>query len=86
MTQESGHNTTHTKDMVLTLNPIWKILADCEITLIMDKLLGLVPRFQHAVENWMWGIDGLEISANYTESSTGPTVVDHHNPAIKVVL
>ena len=34
----------------------------------------------------MRGTDGLEISTNYTKSSTGPTVVDHHNPAIKVVL
>ena len=34
----------------------------------------------------MRGIDGLEISTNYTESSTGPAMVDHHNPTIKMVL
>ena len=34
----------------------------------------------------MRGTDNLEILANYTESRIGPVVVDHHNPAIKVVL
>ena len=34
----------------------------------------------------MWGTDGLEILANYIESSIGPIMVDHHNPIIKVVL
>ena len=38
------------------------------------------------MENQIQGTEGLEISANYTESSSGPMVVDHHNPAIKVVL
>ena len=33
----------------------------------------------------MRGTDQLEISVNYTKSSTGPVVVDHHNLALKVV-
>ena len=31
-------------------------------------------------------MDRIEIPTNFTESTTGPTMVDHHNPAIKVVL
>ena len=31
------------------------------------------------------GYDGLEISANFTEPNAGLAVVDHHNPAIKMV-
>ena len=43
-------------------------------------------RSRQVVETRMWGMGSIEISANFTESATGPTVVDHHNPAIKVVL
>ena len=54
--------------------------------LTMEKLLLLVPGFRQVVENRIWGTVRLEISANYTKSNTGPVVVDHHNPTIKVVL
>ena len=30
--------------------------------------------------------DRVEILTHYVESNTGPTVVEHHNPAIKVIL
>ena len=38
------------------------------------------------MENHIRGTTRLVISANYTESSSGPAVLDHHNLAIKVVL
>ena len=34
----------------------------------------------------MQSVDGVEILTNFVESSPGPTVVDHHNLTIKVVL
>ena len=34
----------------------------------------------------MRGMDRLEILTNIAESSARPMVIDHHNPAIKVVL
>ena len=74
------------QETVLTSDPIWQALADCEIKLTMVKLLRLVPQFWQAVENQMQGIDKLEISANFTEFSTSPALGDHHNPTIKVVL
>ena len=65
---------------------IWQELANYEITLTMDKLLNLVPRFRQTIETRMWGMDRVEILTNFTKSSTGPTMIDHHNPAIMVVL
>ena len=52
----------------------------------MEKLLRLVPRFCQAIENRMTGTPGVEVSANFAKTCTDPTVVDHHNPAIKLVL
>ena len=50
------------------------------------KLLNLVPRFRQTLENRIWGTNKIEILVNFMESNTGPAMVDHHNPAIKVVL
>ena len=38
------------------------------------------------MENQIRGTYIIKISANYTESSIDSTMVDHHNPAIKLVL
>ena len=84
--QESASTTTQIEDKKLSSNSIWQTLAECEIMLTMEKLLLLVPGFRQVVENRIRGIAGLEVLANYTKSNTGPTVVDHHNPTIKVVL
>ena len=86
MRQESATTTAQMERTTLTPDLIWQALADYEITLTMDKLLRLVLRFRKTVENRIRGIAGLEISVNYTESSSSPVVVDHHNPTIKVVL
>ena len=52
----------------------------------MEKLLRLVPRFCQAIENRMTGTPGVEVSANFAKTRTNPTVIDQHNPAIKLVL
>ena len=52
----------------------------------MEKLLQLVPRFQQAVEDCITGGPRINVLANFAETSVGPIVVDHHNPAIKLVL
>ena len=57
-----------------------------EITLTMEKLRQLVPRFRQAVEERITGRLGISVSANFTETSDRPTVVDHHNPTIKLIL
>ena len=49
----------------------------------MEKLLQLVPRFRHKIED---RVTGPGVATNFTEPSDGPTVVDHRNPAIKLVL
>ena len=51
-----------------------------------EQLLNLVPRFRQAMETQMRNIDRVEIPTHFAESSTGPSMVDHHNPAIKVLL
>ena len=86
MKQESANANLRTEENALSPYPIWQALADCEITMTMDKLLRLVPRFRQMVEKCIRGTTKLHISANFAESSTGPAVVDYHNPAIKFVL
>ena len=76
----------HEQDTTPAANPICQTIVDCEITLTMDKLLNLVPRFCQAMETRMRGVDGVEISTNSTEPNTGPSVMNHQNLAIKVVL
>ena len=65
---------------------VWQAMAGCEITLTMEKLLQLVPQFRQDVGDRIMGGLGIRISTNFTETSDGPTVVDHNNPAIKLVL
>ena len=69
-----------------TSEPIWQVLINSDITLTMDKLLRLIPRFRQVVENQMQSTAGLEISASFAEANTSPAVVDHHNPVIKIIL
>ena len=74
------------EENILSPNPIWQALAGCEITMTMEKLLQVVPRFQQAVEDCITGKPGISVSTNFVETSTEPTVVDHHDPTIKLVL
>ena len=39
-----------------------------------------------ALENRITGTFGIDVSINFAETSSGPTVVDHHNPAMKLVI
>ena len=32
------------------------------------------------------GTSGIDVLTNFAETSSGPTVVDHHNPTIKMVI
>ena len=86
MRQESANNSLPMEEDTLSPDPIWQALADCEITMTMEKLLRLVPRFRQVVENRIKGTPGLDVSANFAETSAGPSVVDHHNLAIQLVL
>ena len=52
----------------------------------MEKLLRLVPRFRQVVENRIRGTTGLDVSTNFAKTSANPTILNHHNPAIKLVL
>ena len=86
MRQVSANNVGPIEENIISPDPIWQALAGCEITMTMEKLLQLVPRFRQAVEDRITGRPGINVSANFAETSVGPTVVDHHNPAIKLVL
>ena len=46
----------------------------------MNNTLNLVPRFR------LRKADQVIIPTNFSESAIEPTMVDHHNPAIKVIL
>ena len=52
----------------------------------MDKLLHLVLRFRRTIEDRITGRVNRAIGTNFTSTSDGPTVVDHNNPAIQMVL
>ena len=67
-------------------DPIWQALAGCEITLTMEKLLQLGPRFRQTMEERVTGIPGVSIATNLTDVSNGPPVVDQHNLAITLIL
>ena len=86
MRQESANNDGPIEENIISPDPIWQALAGCEITMTMEKLLQLVPRFRQAVENRIIGKPGINVSINFAKTSAEPTVVDHHNPAIKLVL
>ena len=67
-------------------DPICQALANCQITMTMNKLLNLVPTFRQMMEAWMRKADQVIIPANFTELAAKPTVVNHHNPSINVIL
>ena len=67
-------------------DPLWQALADYQIIVTMNKMLNLVPRFRQAMETRMRNIDRVMIPTKFAESITGLAMVDHHNPAIKVIL
>ena len=67
-------------------DPVWKALAGSELILKMEKLLQLVPRFRRIIEDRITGRPDRSISANFTGTNDGITVVDHNNPAIKLIL
>ena len=86
MRQESANRLGPLEEDIRSPDPIRQALAGCEITLTMEKLLQLVPQFRQAIEERITGRPGISIPANFTEISDEPTVVDHQNPAIKLVL
>ena len=67
------------------IDPIWQGLAVCLITLTMSKLLNLVPWFRQAMESRLQTPHKV-IPTHFTEPTDGPTVIDHQNPAIKVLV
>ena len=66
-------------------DPIWEALTDFPITLTMSKLLNLVPRFRQAMEARLQ-TPHKTIPALFMEPHLGLTIVDHQNPAIKVLV
>ena len=76
-----------TSDTVISAeeDPIWETLTDCPITLTTSKLLNLVPQFLQAMESRLQKPHKV-IPTLFTEHNHGPTVIDHQNPAIKVLV
>ena len=66
-------------------DPIWQALADCPITLTMSKLLKLVPRFRQAMESYLY-TSQITILVNFTKSTSGPAIIYHQNPKMKVLV
>ena len=67
-------------------DPVWQALAGSEVILTMQKLLQLAPRFRCTIEDRITGKSNTGVFSNFTRTSDGPTMVDHSNPAIKVIL
>ena len=54
--------------------------------LTMENLLQLGSRFRRTIKDRIAGRPDISASANFTETNNGPMVVDHNNPAIKLVF
>ena len=86
MRQESAQHLGPFEEDLGSPDPVWQALVGSEVILTMEKLLQLVPRFRHTIEDRITGRLDRSVSANFTLTSGGPTVVDHSNPAIKLIL
>ena len=86
MRQESTQHSGPVEEDLGSPDLVWQALPGSEVTLTMDKLLQLVPRFCCTIEDRITGRSNRGVFTNFTGTSDGPTVVDHSNPAIKVIL
>ena len=86
MRQESAQQLGPLEEDLGSPDPVWQALVGCEVTLTMEKLLQLVPRFRRTIEDRIARRPSISAYANFMETNDGPTVVDHNNPAIKLVL
>ena len=60
-------------------------LADCQVSLPLDGLLRLVPQFTKKVVTLIVQNGIEQLSVNYSNPVTGPTIMDEHSSSIKVV-
>ena len=60
--------------------------TDFQIKTSMQKLLNLVPRFWQLVEARVLKTNQRFIATNLAESTEGPTITEHHNPALKLII
>ena len=79
-------STSRMEEVMTKDDQIWQALPNCQITMKMNKLLNFIRRFRQTMEARMWKTNLLIIPVNFTESATGTTMVNHHNPTIKVIL
>ena len=84
MRQDSMPGSTDAVSQV-EVDPIWEAIVDWPITLTMSKLLYLVPRFRQAMEARLQTSHRTN-PALFTKANLGPTIIDHRNPAIKVLV
>ena len=55
MRQESAQQLGPMQEDFGSPDPVWEALAGCKVTLTMEKLLQLVPRFCRAIEDRIAG-------------------------------
>ena len=78
---------TQTKPTTATeADETWQVLADCQISLPLARLLQLVPRFTEKVATLITQKNTEQVSLNYNQPSHEPTIMDEQSPAIKVVI
>ena len=82
MRQESPQQLGSLEEDLGSPDPVLQALVLCEVTLTMEKLLQLVPRFRRTIEDCIAGRPDISVSTNFMETSNEPTVVDYNNPAI----
>ena len=86
MRQESTQHLGPVEEDLGSPDPVWQALAGSEVILTMDKLLQLVPRFRRTIEDRITGRSNRGVFTNFTKTNDGPTLVDHNNPTIQVIL
>ena len=64
----------------------WKVMADCQISLPLTRLLKLVPRFTEKVTHIIVRNESEQVLVNFMNPGKGPTIMDKQSPTIKVII
>ena len=86
MRQESTQYAGPVEEDLGSRDHVWQALAGSKVILTIDKLLQLVPRFRRTIEDRITGRSNRGVFTNFTKTNDGPTLVDHNNPTIQVIL
>ena len=67
-------------------DPIWKALQQCQIMLLLGRMLQLVPQFTEGLKSVVTSQNLEPAQAFFSNLEEGLTVVDTSNPTITVIV